>query len=54
MEIFAFILAVLAAVLFAVRAFRQRPVELVSLGLCVLTVAWIVQSVHPVQDVIIR
>jgi hypothetical protein len=43
--VIAFILAVVAAVIFAVEALRPRPVNLLALGLCVLTVAWIVTLV---------
>lgn len=45
MNIIAFILALIAAVLFAVEFLRSQWQSLVALGLCLLSVAWIVELI---------
>jgi len=52
MEIFAFILAILAFACFVVSYIQGRAI--VSLGLALLTAAWIVQLIHPAADVVIH
>lgn len=49
MDIAAFIIAVIAAVLFAVDYSRHDRRAYIPLGLCLLTVAWIVQSLWVTQ-----
>lgn len=44
MPLFALLVAVAAGVVFAVKAFRPRPVDLVALGLLLLTIAWILAA----------
>lgn len=51
MPIAAFVIAVIAAVLFGVEGARVRPFALVPIGLCLLTVALIIQFAHPVANV---
>lgn len=51
MSIFAFIIAVVAAVIFGVEASRPRPFAWLPLGLCLLTVALIVQFCHPLATI---
>lgn len=52
MTLVAFILAVVAAVLFTLDAARTKT--LIPLGLSLLTIALIVQYIHPAADVLIH
>lgn len=52
MTLVAFILATIAAVLFALDAARTKT--LIPLGLALLTAALIVQYIHPATDVLIH
>jgi len=51
MQIFAFVIAVVAAALFAVEASRTK--SFVAWGLVALTVAWIVQNVYQSASTIV-